>query len=137
MTLEERYWIKVDTSGGPDACWPWLGALDRDGYGHFDNQTAHRSSYRLQVGPIPEGLHIDHLCRNRACQNAKHLEAVTKRENELRGLKGVLKTHCPSGHPCNETNTYMHRGRRVCRVCNRAAVARYKRAHGLVKGLTR
>lgn len=83
--VEERFWSKVDRSGGPDACWLWTGA-PIDGYGTFTVSTgvsrrAHRVAYELQVGPIPAGLEIDHLCRVKLCVNVKHLEAVTHAEN--------------------------------------------------------
>lgn len=77
--------VEIDDAG----CWLWRGAVDPTGYGRFflDGRMdyAHRAAYRLLVGPIPEGLDIDHLCRVRACVNPQHLEAVTRRENLLRG----------------------------------------------------
>lgn len=84
-----RFWAKVDRTTG-DACWPWTARLDRDGYGTLKMPTgrsirAHRFAYELLVGPIPEGLVIDHLCRNRRCVNPAHLEPVTAEENWRRG----------------------------------------------------
>jgi hypothetical protein len=85
----------------------------------------HRAIYWQIRGPVPEGLELDHLCRNRACVNPWHLEAVTHRVNVLRGAAPVAfhakKTHCPSGHPYSGENLYFWRGRqRMCRACEKA-----------------
>lgn len=106
MNYTERFWRKVDRRG-PDECWPWLAAVGTHGYGvviTIDQRqtTAHRVAYELEVEPIREGLTIDHLCRNRVCMNPAHMEAVTQRENILRGncmgARHARKTHCPRGH---------------------------------------
>jgi hypothetical protein len=86
---EARFWSKVDASGD---CWEWTGYTDQDGYGRVgvgrrvDQRTipAHRYAWELMVGPIPEGLEIDHLCFNRPCVNPDHLEPVTHTENMRR-----------------------------------------------------
>ena len=131
LTTAERFWSHVDRSGGPDACWPWTANRKPSGYGQFRlcgrTHRSHRVGYEIQVGPIPDGLVIDHLCRNRACQNAKHLEPVTIGENIRRGDTGkgsnpqAGKTHCPQGHPYSGDNliirTGKYRGRR-CRACS-------------------
>ena len=90
------------------------------------NKTSfHRKMYELLVGPIPEGLDIDHLCRNRACGNPAHLEAVTRSVNLMRGVNRA-RTQCIHGHEYTDKNTYIFRGSRLCRKC-RAANARRDR----------
>lgn len=91
--LEERFWEKVEKRG-PDECWEWGGTV-ADGYGRFREGgfgsspvRAHRVAYKLLVGPIPEGLVLDHLCENRGCVNPAHLEPVTNRENLRRHYEG-------------------------------------------------
>lgn len=127
MTIEERFWAKVQRGGG---CWLWTGATAATGYGMFDGRTAHRTSYQLTVGPIEPGLVIDHLCRVRNCVRPDHLEAVGRGENVLRGetitAANAAKTACKAGHPYDEANTYITpRGKRDCRKCRAAASARY------------
>jgi hypothetical protein len=79
----------------------------------------HRWFYEQANGPIPDGLELDHLCRNPRCCNPAHLEAVTHAENMARG-KAAQQTHCIQGHPFDEANTYYRRsGTRDCRACNR------------------
>ena len=114
-----------------DGCWLWTGAVSRDGYGQFAVNRrpvlAHRWAYQFWNGPIPTKHEIDHLCRNPQCVNPSHLEAVTHRENVLRGARGRLVTHCPKGHVYDEKNTYVDtRGLRNCRTCGRASVAAYR-----------
>jgi uncharacterized UBP type Zn finger protein len=92
---------------------------------------AHRVSYEAANGPIPEGLVIDHLCRVAACINPDHLEAVTQRENMLRGVGpvavNVQKTRCTHGHLFDSDNTYWTSvGARQCRACNVARQRRYR-----------
>jgi hypothetical protein len=128
-TLEERFMAYVRKGEG--GCWVWTGTLS-NGYGRISHggkqEGAHRVAHELFVGPVPEGLVIDHLCRTKACVNPEHLEAVTQRENMRRGIKGVLTTHCPHGHAYDEENTYRDpRGGRRCRSCHRdEANARYR-----------
>lgn len=113
-------------------CWEWTGALHKAGYGELfvegKRQRAHRLVYEALVGPIPAGMHLDHLCRNRRCVRPDHLEPVTPKENVHRGesipARNAAKTHCIAGHPFSEANTYIYfdrKGRmaRVCKTCAR------------------
>ena len=108
-----------------DGCWIWATGLSAAGYGRirWDGELvyAHRLMYESLIGPIPEGLEIDHLCRNRACVDPAHLEPVTHRVNLLRGDVGAFnaaKTHCPQGHPYDEANTGRSGTHRYCRRCS-------------------
>lgn len=113
-----------------NGCWIWTAALNNHGYGTTvgvdkRHAYAHRLSYELHVGPIPDGMSLDHLCRTPACVNPDHLEPVTQRENVLRGrgpfARNAAKTHCIRGHAYTPENTYYRRDRigRMCRECNR------------------
>lgn len=129
MTVEERFWSKVDKSG---ECWEWTAGKYAWGYGQFSvgykKIRAHRWAYEHLVGPIPEGLVIDHLCRNPPCVNPAHLEPVTGAENTRRG-GNALKTHCPRGHEYDEANTRYCHGSRFCRACDR--ILHWNKAHGV------
>jgi hypothetical protein len=135
MSLADRFWSKVEHRGASD-CWEWTaGTLSKGRYGGFYDgkmRHAHRVAYELCVGEIPDGLVIDHLCGNTLCVNPAHLEAVTQRENILRGesfaASHARTTHCPSGHAYDEANTRVYKGMRVCRECNRLAKQRERRA---------
>ncbi|MBO0885095.1 MAG: HNH endonuclease [Mycobacterium sp.] len=85
---------------------------------------AHRIAYTWLVGPIPEGFDLDHLCRVRSCVNPAHLEPVPRRTNLLRGrtipAANAAKTHCPHGHPYDDTNTVRNKTGRLCLACRRA-----------------
>ncbi len=113
-------------------CWVWKG-LTHNGYGVLSipnvrpQVRAHRLSYTLHVGPIPSGLVLDHICRNRGCVRPDHLEAVTDRENVLRGIgptaRNFRKTHCSQGHAYTPENTkWTKDGYRRCRACYRLMV---------------
>lgn len=124
----EHFWSFVDLNG-EDGCWIWHGERATGGYGRFSHRgrrwPAHRYAYEGLVALIPEGLHIDHLCRKPPCVNPAHLEPVTCRENLLRGdtfqARNAQKTHCPQGHPYDAANTYTPPGKnaRHCRACSR------------------
>lgn len=91
---------------------------------------AHRLMYELLVGPIPAGLHLDHLCRNPACCNPRHLEAVPPKVNYLRGIspyaKNARKTRCPRGHEYTEQTTYVYKGSRHCLPCKQERQRAYR-----------
>ena len=131
----DRFWSKVEFGDWLD-CWLWT-ASRVDGYGRFrlggrgsSPARAHVVAYELLIGPVPDGLELDHLCRVPACVNPSHLEAVTHAENCRRGRAGAHnadKTHCPRGHPYDEENTYWFGpdGKwRDCRACVRTRRSR-------------
>lgn len=140
IPLEEKFWSHVRKT---ETCWLWTGNTNKDrkgkhrkaGYGQFASQRirseqktilAHRFSYELHKGPIPEGLTIDHLCRNTLCVNPDHLEAVTTKENILRGTNPMAinsrKTHCKNGHTLKSASKTKQGLKRKCREClNRIA----------------
>lgn len=124
LTAEERFWAKVEKT---EDCWLWTGGLSTQGYGLISvglrGEYAHRFSYEVHVGAVPDGKQLDHLCRVRQCVNPAHLEPVTRRENILRGTAptaiNAAKTHCIHGHEYTEENTYRRpdNGGRQCRTC--------------------
>ena len=127
MTLGERLWSgAVETE---DGCWEWRRTRNRNGYGQIGvggkTKVAHRVAYELAIGPIADGLQLDHLCRNRACINPAHLEPVTQSENIMRGSgfppQLASRTHCLNGHELHEGNIYRQPGRpahqRSCLTC--------------------
>jgi len=124
--LSSRLFPKFDVSTDLE-CWIWTGAVSSAGYGvvQWDGRVrlAHRVIYELVNGELRDGLTVDHLCRNRACVNPSHLEAVTQRENVLRGespaAENAIKSHCIRGHEFSESNTYHVQGSRRCRECSR------------------
>lgn len=129
----DRYVGRI--SKDPDGCWQWVGIIRPDGYGsaydpRIDNQRrAHRIVYELLVGPIPVGLQLDHLCRNRRCVNPDHLEPVEQVENLRRGQEAV-KDACTRGHRYTPETLYLQNGARTCRVCQ-ALRQRVRRADRL------
>ncbi len=127
----KRFWSKVEKTEG---CWIWNGSIDK-GYGKFSVTTARgiyktRAAYRISYGvlkkDIPNGLTIDHLCRNKRCVNPEHLEAVTMKVNCLRGIGisaiNARKKFCIRGHPLSGKNLYIQPSAptsRYCRMCKR------------------
>ncbi len=109
------------------SCWLWRGFINNNGYSYFSyegkNIRAHRFSYELFEGEIPDTLTVDHLCRVKNCVNPAHLQLTTNRDNVMRGNGvGVInsrKTHCPQGHRYSEENTYVKKHGRECRICRR------------------
>lgn len=143
--FSDLFWSRVDI-GGPDECWPWVrGHVDRGGYGRLGISgkvpLAHRIAYELEVGPIPEGLHLDHTCHNntgcvggaaclhRRCQNPAHLEPVTHAVNVRRGNSfNRSMTHCRRGHEYTPENTLTQKGKyRACKECTRMKQAEFKK----------
>lgn len=145
QAFEDRFMDKVDATG--DGCWEWTAAKEDAGYGIFSiarsrTRRAHRVSYELHVGPIPDGLVIDHLCRNKGCVRPEHLEAVTGAENVRRGLGGILrvpKSHCRHGHEYTEANKRMVNAggypSYTCRTCESLRNDRRREARRAAKCL--
>ena len=121
------------------ACWHWTGVIAKNSYGKFQlnkkQELAHRVSYEHYKGPIPSGLCLDHLCRNRSCVNPDHLEAVKQSENLLRSpiaqwSVNAKKTECPKGHQYTKENTLTNKeGYRWCRTCKREWMKAYRLSH--------
>jgi hypothetical protein len=146
MNLLDKIMARVEQLGG---CWIWTGAASHGygaikvGYGRkAPMRPTHRVVYELMIGPIPTGLELDHLCRNRRCCNPTHLEPVTGAENRRRSplvgkasrpeviaaLAAMRRSmnHCRNGHPYDDPNTGLRPdGSRRCRACSRMARQRY------------
>lgn len=121
----------------PNGCWLWTGATGGSGvhlYGVFRGTTVHRWAYEQIMGPIPNGLVLDHVvCQQKMCANPAHVEPVTQAENLRRSKltlnsRNAAKTECLKGHPFDERNTYVSKtnGQRVCRACRRDLARKYR-----------
>jgi hypothetical protein len=121
----DREWLLASSLTVDSGCRVWRLARDRYGYGRIktggSHRGAHRVSYELFVGPIPDGMHLDHVCRNRCCINPDHLRVVTPVENVMLGRSSpalnAAKTHCKRGHPLSGANLYLWGRSRICRTC--------------------
>jgi len=139
-TRREAILLRLPT-GAVGECWLWEGRANKDNYGIMrargaSSSLAHRLAYEILVGPIPDGMTLDHMCHraercpggktcpHRLCCNPAHLKIAAVGPNALRGnsLSGTnsRKTHCDSGHEFTEANTYWHKGKRQCRKCRDA-----------------
>lgn len=130
---------RFTASGSAEECWPWLGAVNWKGYGHSfrdgKQMQAHRVMYEETIGPIREGMTLDHvchtkdrscpggnICRHRSCVNPFHMDQVSAAVNTSRGLRAA-QTHCKRGHEFTAENTGIgHQAggtHRFCRECRR------------------
>jgi hypothetical protein len=126
--------IAIEDRGYSSPCWIWQKATNEKGYakgrvpGFLGMVRVHRAAYELHVGPIPDGLVIDHLCRVPACCNPAHLEPVTIGENTRRGEQGLPRSHCRRGHELSGENVGVSKsGNRFCKECNRTRKRLYMR----------
>lgn len=141
ISIEDRFWKKVSPEPN-SGCWLWTACVFPAGYGKLmvegKTESAHRVSYRMHVGEIPDGLELDHLCRVRCCVNPDHLEPVTRSVNVKRGLMGRLgcnseskKTHCPGGHPYSGDNLVIGTdGSRRCKACKSVHYKNWRERRG-------
>jgi hypothetical protein len=135
-TVEARFWPKVEKTS---TCWNWMATRNRKGYGFLwlgaRSHRAHRIAFELSKGRIQSGLQIDHLCRNHACVNPEHMEAVTNRTNSLRGCR-AKQTHCKWGHLLAGDNLdryALSRGHKRCKTCMHRWAEEYRQRVKLLK----
>lgn len=134
-TVITKAYIAKHTAVAANGCWVWQATVSEHGYAVVNHAYVHRASHELFKGNIPDGMQIDHLCRNRRCVNPDHLEAVTQRTNLLRGesrpAANHRKTHCVRGHELSGDNIVRLASRpteRPCKVCWYERNRLYKRA---------
>lgn len=154
-STEEKFWSRVDKRG-PDECWPWTGGRNTDGYGKAPRATgsrpigrgytaAHRVSWAIHFGPVPDGLWVLHHCDNPPCVNPAHLWLGTNldniRDRDAKGRSAASRTtHCPAGHEYSLSNTLLRGGKRRCRTCEhdqRVAHPRDRTAYNLARRVQR
>ena len=141
-TAKERFWPKVNMGGAPDYlyCELWAAYRDKGGYGIFwfqgKQQGAHRVSWILEFGEIPEGEQVLHHCDNPPCVNPEHLYLGTPKDNMADMVKRgrhyqANKTHCDKGHPLSGDNLYINptTGARSCKICAAECGATYRKAN--------
>lgn len=127
MTTQLRFVKKI--SAQYSGCWEWTASCNQKGYGNFYYcrcvGKAHRFAWEQAHGPVPDGMVLDHICKNRKCVNPKHLRTVTNRDNVLHNSESVIarnakKTHCKHGHEFTTENTIVRSsGGRDCLICKR------------------
>lgn len=132
ISAAARFYLNLEVDD--NECWIWQKQLSPEGYGRFrvegEKVFAHIFSYNLFIGPVPDGLELDHTCRVRSCVNPDHLKSVTHRVNTLRGIGptavNARKTHCNNNHKFTPENTRIAQGKRHCRACARLRTAAYE-----------
>lgn len=135
-SLREKIETSLDTESNPHGCWVWTAGKDRHGYGAVrwaaKVHKVHRAYLKELGHDVPDGMDVDHLCRNPSCANPNHLEVVTHAENMRRSPIAIVsinacKTHCLNGHEFTLENTYMvpKTGARMCKACAKERRKRY------------
>ncbi len=129
MDLPQQLLDKVDVNPA-SGCWEWNSYRLKTGYGRVTfkgvSQIAHRLIYKLIVGPIPPGLDLHHVCRNKGCVNPRHVMPLIRKahlaeeDHSTKGIREREKTHCPKGHEYAGDNLYVHNGKRGCKACRSA-----------------